>query len=124
MSGCFVFELLIALRYNNQLHYVHTDIQGRPEIVTNSSKSIRWHAANTAFGRQIKTNYIDDLNLGFPGQYFDKEVGTWNNKRRDYDEVTGRYLQSDPLETVDGPNTYVYTGNSPLLRNDPTGEFW
>lgn len=29
-----------------------------------------------------------------------------------------------PRRTVDGPNTYVYAGNNPVNRVDPTGEAW
>jgi hypothetical protein len=33
----------------------------------------------------------------------------------------GRFLQRDPLESVDGTNLYSYLRASPLLQRDPTG---
>lgn len=42
---------------------------------------------------------------------------------RDYDPVTGRYAESDPLGLFDGPNTYAYAYSNPVSYNDPTGQF-
>ena len=33
-----------------------------------------------------------------------------------------RYLQPDPLGTIDGPNTYSYARQNPTRYTDPTGE--
>ncbi|MEM9103843.1 MAG: polymorphic toxin-type HINT domain-containing protein, partial [Pseudomonadota bacterium] len=117
-------ERLVAIKRGSTIDYVITDHTLRPEVVVNSSGSIVWRAFNHAFSREVVADSIDGLNIGFPGQYYDEEIDTWYNIRRDYDAITGRYLQSDPLGTVDGPNTYIYTGNNPVNRVDPTGEFW
>jgi len=37
------------------------------------------------------------LNLRFPGQYLDKETGSFYNYFRTYNPATGRDLQSDPI---------------------------
>jgi RHS repeat-associated protein len=44
-------------------------------------------------------------NLRFPGQYFDVETGKHYNYFRDYDPSLGRYIQSDLIGLVAGPNT-------------------
>ena len=62
------------------------------------------------------------FNVRFPGQYFDEETGLSYNYYRTYDPSLGRYVQSDRLGLVDGPNTYAYVKNSPLMFVDPTGE--
>jgi RHS repeat-associated protein len=46
------------------------------------------------------------------------------NYFRDYDAVTGRYIQSDPIGLRGGTNTYGYTGSNPLVRIDPFGQKW
>jgi RHS repeat-associated protein len=43
------------------------------------------------------------------------------NYFRDYDSLTGRYTESDPLGLRGGLNTYSYDLSSPVLHRDPLG---
>ena len=43
------------------------------------------------------------------------------NYYRDYDPSIERYVESDPLGLVAGPNTYAYVRNSALVRFDAYG---
>ena len=113
---------LVGLTYNGTMYYVHTDHLGRPEIVADSSKTVVWKADNRAFERDVLTNTIGGLNLGFPGQYYDSEKDSWYNYFRDYDANTGRYIQSDPIGLGGGMNTYGYVSGNPLIYIDPYGQ--
>ena len=62
-----------------------------------------------------------EFNLRFPGQYFDKETNAHYNYFRDYDPALGRYLQSDPIGLLSGPNTYSYGDGQPTGRVDALG---
>jgi len=43
-----------------------------------------------------------EMNMRFPGQYYDQETGLHYNYFRTYDPSTGRYLEADPLGIVPG----------------------
>jgi RHS repeat-associated protein len=43
------------------------------------------------------------------------------NYFRDYDAVTGRYVESDPLGLAGGTNPYAYAEGNPLAYGDPYG---
>jgi RHS repeat-associated protein len=43
------------------------------------------------------------------------------NYFRDYDAVTGRYVQSDPIGLAGGLNPYLYAEANPLRYSDPLG---
>ena len=43
------------------------------------------------------------------------------NYARDYDPVTGRYVESDPIGIEGDLNTYAYVANTPTMLVDPLG---
>lgn len=106
---------------NGRLHFIHADHLGRPEAVTRDDRATIWKAANGSYDRTVTYDVIAGISLGFPGQVWDGETGTWYNGFRDYDPNTGRYIQSDPIGLEGGLNTYVYALGNPVTNADPLG---
>ena len=60
--------------------------------------------------------------FGWAGGVFDPATGLTKFGARDYDPVTGRWLERDPiLFNGKQTNLYTYVGNDPVNRIDPSG---
>lgn len=122
--------MLVGAAAGSQIYYVETDQLGTPRQViqpgttpANDVQVWKWDyfASNSAFGENTPSPQTITFNLRFPGQYFDSETGLNYNFFRDYDAGTGRYVESDLVGLLGGPNTYGYVAGSPLSSIDPRG---
>ena len=102
--------------------YLHADHLGTPRLGTGSAGAVAWRWDGAAFGTVSPTGSVQ-VNLRFPGQYYDSESGLYQNWHRDYDQSIGRYIQSDPIGLEGGINTYAYTYLNPVSYADPKGLF-
>jgi RHS repeat-associated protein len=112
---------------SSQFVYLHADQLETPRLATNGSGTVVWRWDSDAFGvgaanldPDADTNEVN-VRLRFPGQYLDEETGLHYNYFRDYDPVTGRYMESDPIGLGGGLNTYLFTEGNPLRYSDPLG---
>ncbi|MGO1073861.1 RHS repeat-associated core domain-containing protein [Lysobacter sp. CA199] len=115
------------------LKYIESDHLGTPRAVVDPSRGAAgvaiwtWDAKGEAFGNSPPNQDPDQdgtafvFNMRFPGQRHDSSTGLSYNYFRDYDPVTGRYLQSDPIGLNGGINTYAYALQQPTIFSDPTG---
>jgi len=109
---------------------IFADHLGAARVITRTSdRQIMWRWDDAdAFGMYPPNSNLQaqssfEYNPRFPGQVFDKETGLHYNYYRDYDPLTGRYVQSDPIGLSGGINTYGYVGGSPLNYSDRRGLF-
>jgi RHS repeat-associated protein len=102
--------------------FLLTDHLGTPVSVQDDTGTVRWSATVEPYGRCIEEGIqLVDVNLRYPGHYFDRETGLHYNRFRYYSPELGRFLQPDPLGTRDGRNPYLYTTN-PLRYVDVRGD--
>jgi RHS repeat-associated protein len=110
--------------------YVETDHLGTPRAVVHPSKNSiawRWDLNTKAFGEHLPNGNPDgdsltyELNLRFPGQYYDAESGLYYNYFRDYDPAIGRYIESDPVGMLGGISTFGYARQNPFQHVDEQG---
>jgi RHS repeat-associated protein len=80
-----------------------------------------WRANNFAFDHSVTFDNVGGMKSGYPGQSYDAETGFWHNYMRDYDGLTGRYLESDPIGLWGGLNTYLYSEGDPVGLTDAFG---
>jgi RHS repeat-associated protein len=59
--------------------------------------------------------------IGAVRRLHEAEAAPHYNYFRDYDAVTGRYIQSDPIGLNGGVNTYAYARGNPNRFIDPDG---
>ena len=114
---------------NPQVFPILSDHLGTPrKVLDGGTGQTRWAwDAKQPFGHEMPLEIPTaglpafTLDLRFPGQRFDEEIGLFHNGFRDYHPGLGRYVQSDPLGLEAGWNTYSYVGSNPMNGQDPLG---
>jgi RHS repeat-associated protein len=101
--------------------YVFSNQIGCPEAVEDDTGSLIWRATIEPYGRAAIDNGSSiDLNLRWPGHYFDRETGLHYNRHRYYSPDLARYIQVDLRDIEGGLNVYAYTSR-PLDDVDVDG---
>ena len=78
-----------------------------------------------AFGMPIKTSGTTANMFLYSGERYDSSVGLYDLRARYFNQATGRFWARDPAEGVPCTpityNSYIYAGDDPVDRIDPTG---
>jgi RHS repeat-associated protein len=107
-----------------QIYFVHTDHLARPAKMTDASQNLVWDVIYAPFGAVSYVNQApENVDIRFPGQWFQLESGLAYNWHRHYDATLGRYVQPDPIAFTGGVNVYGYVGGNPLAYGDIDGRF-
>jgi RHS repeat-associated protein len=106
------------------------DQLGSPRLIVNSTsgaiaQKISYDAFGTATVQTSGPFPAWQQPFGFAGGLYDEDTGLVRFGARDYDPEVGRWLARDPILFKGGQaNLYVYAGNDPVNRIDPSGRFW
>lgn len=117
---------LVALQQGNQRYFMVRDYLHSTRMVIDSNNTIQATFNYSTMG-SIASSLVNPglenlpLNYLYTGQEYDSESGLYNYRDRMYDPGTGRFYATDPKRQY--PSPYVYAGNNPVSKDDPTGEW-
>ncbi len=131
----YAVDKLIGFKYNNNEYIYRRNIQGDITHIYTKEGLLVAEYQYDAWGNCNIINYSDDdignLNpFRYRGYFFDTETQLYYLNSRYYDSKTGRFISPDVLSILDetmtqinGLNLYMYCGNNPINKYDPTGHF-
>ena len=99
--------------------YLHADRQGSIIAWSDNNGAVQ---ATYAYGPYGEPQGWSGSRFRYTGQIALPELQLYHYKARVYDPIAGRFLQTDPIGYKDGPDWYLYVGDDPLDKTDPTGE--
>jgi len=108
------------------------DHLGSPRVVVDiASNTVAQEMEYDEFGRVIKDTNPGFQPFGFAGGLYDKDTGLVRFGARDYDALSGRWTNKDPVKfNSHESNFYKYSSNDPInlvdyfgLKNEPRGDF-
>ncbi len=113
--------------------YYHYDGQMSTRVLsddsaTPASVAITDRYNYDAFGNNLKTESLTDNAYRYSGEQFDATTGLYYLRARYYDQGVGTFVSRDSFGGVESDpvtlHKYLYTGNSPVDRIDPSGNTW
>jgi len=101
---------------------IASDHLGSPRAVIDvASGTVVWRADYDAWGmRTVMLGAEDFLPMGFAGGLYDAETALTRFGARDYDGLTGRWTEKDPLSQLQ-TSLYGYSNSDPIGQSDLTG---
>ncbi len=109
--------------------YLHDGLGSVSELIDETGSTVYEKYVYDPYGNvtiyDSDNQEISESAIGNPyyytGRRHDFESGLYYYRARYYDPTIGRFLQRDPIGTLDHMNLYQYTGNNPLNWIDPWG---
>jgi RHS repeat-associated protein len=139
--GNYIDETLLmytlAGTYTGDFYYGHDHLYGPAVLFAYDSQQQSWEPCERyeydVYGacRILTSGYslLSSSQYGNPYTFTGRELDSFDNnafrimyyRARSYDPQTGRFLQRDPLQYVEGENLYEYVKSSPIHHIDPFG---
>ncbi|WP_303900982.1 RHS repeat domain-containing protein [Thiohalomonas denitrificans] len=91
-------------------------------VIDIATGDVAQRMAYDEFGNAIENTNPGFQPFGFAGGLYDQHTGLVRFGARDYDAVSGRWTDKDPIRFAGGdPNIYTYVVNEPINFIDPEG---
>lgn len=121
-------DRLHAVILGTTAYFAHTDRLGNMIALTDSAKNVYRAYQYDPWGNHLAFQCCGDTTSHRPrwkgALWMGSEVGLYYMRARWYEPRTGRFLSEDPLGLGGGINQYVFGGDDPINRGDPTGRDW
>jgi RHS repeat-associated protein len=118
---------LISVRRGTTTSYYHYDGQMSVRQLTGSAQDVTDTYVYDAFGALLSSFGTTPNTYLYTGQQYDASIGFYYLRARYYDTDAARFTSIDPFEgDFFEPITlhrYLYTGDSPIDKVDPSGKF-
>lgn len=108
---------------NGDVRYHHYDGQGNTLSLTDENGNTTDEYEYTGFGEELKNEGSTPNRYRYGGEHgyqTDDATDRIYVRARMYEPKIARWTSQDPLRFADGSNLFVYTGNSPTDRVDPS----
>jgi len=122
---------LINIKSNTQNYFaMHNNVNSITSLTDNTNHLTEFyeydpfgssHVFNNAYSNI--SNSIIGNELQFGGRNKIGATELYNFRFRYLETRQGKFIQKDPLEYIDGMNTYIYVSNNPIVSIDPLGLF-
>lgn len=111
-------EKLIRYQYTNHLGSVCLELDDDAKVLTYEEY---YPYGGTSYQAVHKDTEVPLKRLRYMTKERDEESGFYYCGARYYAPWMARWTSSDPAWLADGPNTFAYARNSPIVFNDKTG---
>jgi RHS repeat-associated protein len=108
----------LILERNGAKYYYQADHEGSITQIVDSAGATVQQYEYDAFGNIVNSSGTITQPFTYTGREYDAETGLYYYRARYYDPKIGRFLQEDPIWSV---NAYAYCYSNPLNLVDPYG---
>ena len=134
-----ISHVTVKMGTASETFYYVKNLQGDVTAIVNDEGAVLVQYKYDAWGSCYSYNYASGMTeiesyiaynnpFRYRGYYYDGETGFYYLNSRYYDPEIGRFLNGDAYvstgQGLTGYNMYVYCGNNPAFRVDPSGTFF
>ena len=119
--GVGIDEMIFLEKANGDRYWYYYDALGNVVNLTDNTGNLVTTYYYDVFGDFTESGTFTDNPYKFTGRRYDPESDLYFYRARLYSPSLGRFLQTDPVGYVDGPNLYTYVSNNPANLIDPLG---